>query len=213
MIEGTPMPPGSSMVTRVPAWIGGSPCAGKSTVAAVIAAARGAAVYSCDEAFERHTDAGPTFARVRAMSVGDRLSRPIAAQVSDVFALYREQWPLIVGDLAGAGLVAEGAALLPSLLASEGVPPDRAVWLVPTEEFQRRHYRQRAWARELVAPLPDPADAFDRWMRRDAAFARIVQAEARDLGYRVVTVDGSVTARDLADRLLGSLWPPRSDRH
>jgi hypothetical protein len=127
-------------------WIGGSPCSGKSTVAATIAAARAVPVYSCDGAFARHADAGPVLRKVTGMSIGDRLAQPVDVQVDDVFCLYREEFPLILDDLrtAAPGTVVEGAALLPELLAGICVPGHRAVWIVPTWEFQVRHYRQRA---------------------------------------------------------------------
>ncbi|MEU8662863.1 hypothetical protein [Actinoplanes philippinensis] len=53
-------------------WIGGSPCAGKSTVAGRIAGRRGVPVYSCDDAFDRHADGGPVLRKVTAMGVGER---------------------------------------------------------------------------------------------------------------------------------------------
>src|SRR4051812_44033795 len=59
-------------------WIGGSPCSGKSTVAAVIAAARGLPLYSCDDAFERHAVVGgPTLRKVAGMTIGARLAQPV----------------------------------------------------------------------------------------------------------------------------------------
>ncbi|WP_433073314.1 hypothetical protein ACQP1P_25350 [Dactylosporangium sp. CA-052675] len=176
-------------------WIGGAPCSGKSTVAGLLAGARDLPLYSCDDAFERH--GGPTFDRIRAMSVGDRLAQPVEVQVEDVFRLGREQFPAILAELPETG-IAEGAALLPELLDAHGVPRDRAVFVVPAEEFQRRQYRRREWARELVAGTADPEGAFDRWMERDATFARLVADQARDLGYPVVTVDGSEGAEDIA---------------
>ena len=38
-------------------FLGGSPCAEKSTVAALLAREHGLRVYSCDAAFERHAEA------------------------------------------------------------------------------------------------------------------------------------------------------------
>ncbi|MEV4755831.1 hypothetical protein AB0J86_12065 [Micromonospora sp. NPDC049559] len=179
-------------------WIGGSPCAGKSTVAARLAADRGATLYSCDEAFERHAatvdpERGRTLRRVVALGIEERLGQPVDRQVDDLFRLYVEEFPLILADLAriAGARVPEGAALLPELLAARRVAPDRAVWIVPTGEFQRRHYRRRRWAWELLASLPEPEWAFDRWMRRDELFASRVAEQARDLGYPVIVVDGT----------------------
>jgi 2-phosphoglycerate kinase len=177
-------------------WIGGSPCSGKSTVAGIVSASRNILLYSCDDAFERHAatiqpTAGPTLKKVTAMSIEDRLAQPIGVQVGDVFRLYRE----------------EGAALLPELLASQNVPPERAVWVVPTEDFQRRQYRQRTWARNLLASAVDPERAFIRWMQRDAAFAQLIADQARELGYPVITVDGTAGATDIAAAVNDLLAP------
>ena len=184
---------------RVPAtrvWIGGSPCAGKSTVAALVAATLDWPLYSCDDAFDRHAAlAGPTMRKVTTMPVGDRLAQPVDVQVADVFRVYREQFPLIRAELPDPAVI-EGAALLPSLLTAESVPPGRAVWLVPTPAFQRHHYERRPWAGDLLTGLP--ASAFDRWMQRDERFATRVATEARSLGYRVLTIDGTVPPAEIA---------------
>ncbi|WP_433040577.1 hypothetical protein [Dactylosporangium sp. CS-033363] len=208
-------------------WIGGSPCSGKSTIAATLSgrprpgestaaatlggggggAGDGGPVYSCDDAFERH--GGPTFDLVRAMSIGQRLAQPIEVQVEQQFRLYREQWPQILADLTAPSIV-EGAALIPELLDSHGVPRDRAVFVVPTAEFQRRQYRRRSWVWTLLATTGDPEDAFDRWMRRDETFALLVADQARDAGYRVLTVDGTESAADLATAVSVLLAPERA---
>jgi hypothetical protein len=191
------------MVDRL--WIGGSPCSGKSTVAGLIASSRNRLLYSCDDAFQRHAAAvepaeGPALKKVTTMDIGDRLAQPIEVQVDDVFRLYREEFPLIAQDLTEAGgpIVVEGAALLPELLAGQNVPHDRAVWIVPTEDFQRRQYRRRGWAHDLLASTADPDRAFQRWMRRDTVFAHLIAGQARALGYPVISVDGTASATGVA---------------
>lgn len=39
-------------------WVGGSPCAGKSTLAAILARRHGLALYRCDEALAAHLRRG-----------------------------------------------------------------------------------------------------------------------------------------------------------
>jgi hypothetical protein len=181
-------------------WIGGSPCSGKSTVAAHLAAVASRTVYSCDDGWERHAAAAtaaeqPVLTKLCSLPADVRLRQPLGIQVSDVVEAYREQFPFILRDLSSdRRVVVEGAALLPEFLSSLGVPPGRAVWLVPTEAFQRAHYGRRRWARDLLAGASDADDLFETWMRRDAAFGRLVALQARDLGYRVITVDGSAPA-------------------
>ncbi|WP_367128020.1 hypothetical protein [Saccharothrix sp. HUAS TT1] len=173
----------------------------------LLAAAWGATAYSCDDRFERHAAEAPggVAARLVSWSAGERLARPVGVQVADRFAAYREQFPLVVRDVAaiGGAVVVEGAALLPELVAGLGVPAARAAWLVPTPRFQVRHYARRAWARELLRDAPDPGGAFRRWMRRDARFAAAVAGQARDPGHRVVVVDGSRSAARIAADLFG----------
>lgn len=113
-------------------------------------------------------------------------------------------------DLAGtvSPTVVEGAALMPELLATIGIPADRALWLVPTEEFQRAHYARREWARELLSEAPDADALFETWMRRDAAFGRLIMLQAEDLGYRVIDVDG----RSAADEVFATVSDWLSER-
>jgi hypothetical protein len=179
-------------------WIGGSPCSGKSTVAAMLATALGRPLYTCDDHWSDHVARGvagrlPVLTKLGRLPADVRLRQPLDVQVADVFAAYREEFALMLDDLsAGTGaMVVEGAALLPDLLASLGVPSRSAVWIVPTEEFQRAHYARRPWARDLVAGAPDADALFETWMRRDGAFARSIALQAVDLGYRVITVDGT----------------------
>lgn len=185
-------------------WIGGSPCSGKSTVAQQLAACLGWPLYTCDDHWDDHVGRGtrgrlPILTKLGALPIDVRLRQGFDVQVADVFEAYLEEFPLIDEDLAAASspTVVEGAALLPELLAMAGVPVDRAAWLVPTEEFQRAHYARRRWARELLTGTLDADDLFETWMRRDAAFGRCVALQARDLGYRVITVDGRMPAESV----------------
>ena len=87
--------------------------------------------------------------------------------------------------------MAEGAALLPALLAEQEVPPARAIWIVPEESFQRTQYARREWRHDVLRTCSDPEQGWENWMARDAGFACRVAAGAVGLGYRVVLVDGS----------------------
>jgi len=181
-------------------WIGGSPCSGKSTVADRIAATHGFDVYRCDEAYFRHQDlvapeAHPIFHRLSNATCDELWLRPVSTQVSEELALYREEFPFILDDLAGSrgtqARIVEGAALLPELLAGQGVERRRAIWIVPTEHFQRERYAQRAWRHDVLADCGDKEQAWNNWMERDASFARFVAREAHERGFRVLTVDGT----------------------
>ncbi len=85
-------------------WIGGAPCAGKSTVAAILAERHGLALYRCDDALEAHVRRSEPVASslLHALTATrwDALwMRPVATQIREELAFYREEFPLIVEDL------------------------------------------------------------------------------------------------------------------
>jgi hypothetical protein len=213
-------------------WIGGSPCSGKSTIAQRLSSAYGLSIYSCDDAFERHRllvtpECQPIFARLASASCDELWLRPVPQQIEEELAFYREEFPFILSDLehlvrlaegdSRLAWVAEGAALLPSLLAGLGVPPAQAIWIVPAEAFQRTHYARRDWRHDVLRDCSDPEQGWENWMARDAGFARRVAIEAERLGYTVILVDGARPVDDIyADVVrhfgLGGLRPDRLPR-
>lgn len=184
-------------------WIGGSPCSGKSTIAQTLAEKYGWRYYSCDDAFWRHNqvttpEAQPTFYRVMRLSSEDVwVSRPVAQQVAEEIAIYREEFPMILADLLALPrtqpILAEGAALLPECVAPLLTKSGHAVWVTPTADFQLAHYAQRAWAKDVVKDCSDPALAFDNWMQRDIQFAQFVRDEAQARGFPSLVVDGKLS--------------------
>ncbi len=135
-------------------------------------------------------------ARAWRLSWDGRFMRPVEEQVADVFAIYREEFELLLGILAGyppqRPILAEGNAWLPELLSAAGVSPARAAYLVPTPEFQQAHYSNREFINEILSQCADPQAAFASWMARDARFGELVSAQAEAWGAPVLRVDGSL---------------------
>jgi hypothetical protein len=201
--------------------IGGSPCSGKSSVAEALVARHDLAYYRCDEAYFRHVaianqEQYPRLFRAsRASPEEVWIRRGVRQQIEDELELYREEFPLILHDLASMPanrpIVAEGAALLPQSLAVAQTSCDRAIWIVPTEEFQRYHYEQRPWRHDVVKECSDPKQAWENWMARDAGFAKAVAEEAQSLGFKVLTTDGTRSIDDTV-RLVEEHFGLISDR-
>ena len=80
---------------------------------------------------------------------------------------------------------------MPELLAKLK-PQAKAVYLVPSESFQREQYAKREWAQSLLKSTSDPKAIFDKWMARDAANARTIFEQARAFGFPVLEVDGTL---------------------
>jgi hypothetical protein len=198
-------------------WIGGSPCAGKSSVAAALASRYGLRHLECDlgsdDRLGRMAGQGlSAFDELAALSTCERLSRPPSWQAERELEFYREQFDFLLGELAALpsdrAAIVEGADLLPDLLQRGGVDLDRAVWLVPTAEFQIRHYSAREWVAAYLQDCDDPEAAFRNWMCRDVLFAERVRGLAATVGGRVIVVDGTVSIEDIAHVVAGHLCLP-----
>jgi hypothetical protein len=150
------------------------------------------------------------------LSVCERLSRPPHWQAERELAFYREQFRFLLAELAAVpgdcSVLVEGADLLPDLLHGNGVPMDRAVWMVPTPQFQLRHYALREWVPAYLRDCTDPEQAFRNWMHRDALFAGHVSDLAAAVGARVIIVDGTRTLAETAQLVERHLGLPGGDK-
>jgi hypothetical protein len=194
-------------------WLGGSTCAGKTSVARLLAAAHGLRLYACDDAFDDHRrrarpDRHPGFCRLMDVSGPELCAWPVDRQVEALTAFYKDQMGMIVENLIAqdSPVLAEGSGLLPELVAPFLADPRRAVWLIATPGFRRRHYPERGpWVREMLDGTEDPQGAFARWMERDDELARRRSEQADALGLTARTIDGSLsieeTAAEVARRL------------
>jgi len=186
-------------------WLGGSPCAGKSSVADRLAERFHLTIYRCDDAFNRHIaqcngKEHPSLFAISHLTWDEIWMRPVDVQVAAVLNAYREEWGMILDDLRRLPperpFLVEGCALLPELVAPLA-PPQAALWFVPAPSFQRRHYSQRGFIKEILAQCRDPQQAWDNWMQRDEQFGHTVAADAANLGYTVERIDGQRSLEEL----------------
>ena len=169
-------------------WIGGPPASGKTTIATRLARRHGLRIYGADTRTWAHRDRAlargiPAAIRWEALTPAQRaLSTP---QQALELSLHRERGPMVVEDLLAlpqAPLVlAEG-----STLPAAAVPDrSRAVWLIPTAEFQQARLEERrlsAGARRLFLLL-----------------AETIEREAREHHVPIVAVDGARGIDELVD--------------
>jgi adenylate kinase family enzyme len=188
-------------------WMGGSPCSGKSSIAETLANRYGLTLYRCDDAFWEHMehadpDRHPTLHKLNQTAWNEIWMRPVDVQIAEEMKCYYEEFDMLLDDLLeyprSTPVLAEGAALLPDLVS--GLLPDdrRAIWIVPTAAFQRAHYtpEQRPWVKDILKQCQDATQAFQNWMDRDAGFANQVSTRVRELGFRLIEVDGERTIEE-----------------
>lgn len=188
-------------------WLGGSTCAGKTSIAQRLATAHGLRVYHCDDAFEEHRRRAdpkrhPGFCRIMDLTGPELWSRTAEEQAADLLAFYADELEMILEDirsLPAEPLLVEGTGLLPDRLAGLGARPGRALFLISTGAFRRRLYPQRgSWVREMLDATGDPEGTFDRWMARDDTLAHLRAERAAALGMPVIEVDGRRTLEETA---------------
>jgi 2-phosphoglycerate kinase len=188
-------------------WLGGSPCAGKSSLSEVLAERYDLDLYHVDEAFEIHAQRfdpvlHPALVKWCASAWNERWAQPVDSLLREVIACYGEHFALILEDIRAAQkqkpLLVEGSALLPGQVARVLSRKNQAIWLIPTSDFQREHYAKREWVRGIVEQCDNPPAAFQNWMERDAQFADWLRAEVKALGLNLLSVDGECTIEENA---------------
>ena len=193
-------------------WLGGSACAGKTTIGKQLAAELRLTLYSCDAWFEEHRRRAdpvrhPHFHRLMDAPMEELWSRPAEIQAAELLAFYEDEIGMVFEDLAAleGPVLAEGVGLLPERIAQVSSDSRRALWMIATPGFRRQVYPARgSFVQGLLGDFPDPEAAFSRWMERDDRIARHLEESARRLGLGVLAVDGrqavTETVRMVAER-------------
>lgn len=196
-------------------WMGGSPCSGKSSIAQHLAGKYGLRTYHCDEAFTEHqpritAHEQPMLYKWTHTAWTELWMQPLKVLVDEAITCYQEHFQMVVKDLLSLPhsdpILVEGTCLLPGSVSPLLSSKEQAIWIVPTEAFQKAHYRERGdWVDAILSECADPEQAFHNWMDRDAEFARWVLRETTELGLRTVQVDGARTIAESARLVAGFL--------
>jgi 2-phosphoglycerate kinase len=196
-------------------WMGGSPCSGKSSIAQVLASEYGLHTYHCDEAFTEHQQQitahrQPMLHKWTHTAWTELWMQSPKVLVDEAIACYQEHFQLVVKDLLALPhsdpILAEGTCLLPDSVDPLLSSKEQAIWIVPTEAFQKAHYRDRGdWVEAILSECTDPELAFQNWMDRDATFARWLLRRTNELGLRTRLVDGTRTITQNARLVAGFL--------
>lgn len=127
-------------------WIGGPPASGKTTVATRLARRHGLRWYNADTRTWEHRDralAEGSAAAIRweALTPAERATSTPAEALE--LSLHRERGPMVVDDLRAlprAPLVVAEGSTLPAAAVQDS---SRALWLIPTPEFQQARLEER----------------------------------------------------------------------
>ena len=191
-------------------WIGGGSGAGKSTVAALLAAEHGLQLYHA-EPFSKYAgraDPGltPLLQGFMAMEMDERwVNRPPEVMLETFHGFRGEGFDLVLEDLLAlppdAPVLAEGFSLLPRLVARLLCRPRQAVWLLPTPEFRRAAFESRGSTWTIPNRTSDPQRALANLLARDQLFTEELRAQARTAGVQTLDVDGSLDVAESVARV------------
>ncbi|WP_088008140.1 hypothetical protein [Indiicoccus explosivorum] len=194
-------------------WIGGSPCAGKTSVARMLKEKYGFIYYKADDEHPAHVERSteeqhPNMNRSRHLTWGEYWSArfstvPVPRQVEESIGFYEEQFSMVVEDLLAlpdtSPVLVEGSVVLPKKVAPLLADPNRAIWLFPTPDFQVKHYSQREWIHHILKLTEDPDLAFQGWMEKEMGFARSVRESVKKYGFESIQVDDSKSLKENFD--------------
>lgn len=196
-------------------WMGGSPCAGKTTISEIIGQEFGWQIYQIDRHVENYLQRAdekkhPYLTAYKKIGLKDFLIQDPSEQVSQVIGMSQEQFGFIQEDIAelpgDAPILVEGANMLASDVIKQVESSSRCIWLVPTEAFQLETYPKRgSWVQDVLRHHYEPEEAvlaFERWMERDTHMAKWTASEARKHEIPVIVVDGSVSLIDNAETVM-----------
>ena len=203
----------TSDTVRNALWIGGAQWAGKSTVARILALRHGITAYNYDYHDARaHNDRRIARGEPLPASPDDLWVHPtpetMAAQTLAGFPI-RFEWALddLRALVSGRPILAEGWGLRPELVAPLIDSPRRMVVMVPTPEFRTHQVRTLPRAAAVTARVSDPLRGQQNRLERDRLVAEDAVLRARELGIRVIEVDGTRAAEAVADTVTDHFSP------
>lgn len=187
-------------------FIGGSPCAGKSTVADILSKQYDLYYFKVDERLDEYTHRGALMDREICkkqdeMGAEQIWMREPVLQCKEEFLFYEEINDFLMEDLSkaceGKAIITEGAAYVPHIMKKLQIPKDRYFVITPEKEFQISHFKQRDWIPYVLEGCSDMEKAFSNWMERDALFAEKVNQECIELGYPLIRNAGQLSVDEL----------------
>lgn len=181
-------------------YIGGSPCSGKSTLAKMLVNKYHFQYYKLDEHLDEYLQRGADgghelFKKATSMTLDETWFRDPAEQSLEEIKIYEIMFPYAIQAIAEiseeAPVIAEGAGFLPHMISGMNIDRFHYVCIVPTNDFQLKHFSQRGWVDGYLSSCSDKERAFKNWMERDFIFAEDVLNRSKNLGYVSIVNDGT----------------------
>ncbi len=178
-------------------WIGGSTCAGKTTISNALSAKFGLTVYHCDDYIGKHTEKSnakehPNLNKITKASWNDILSMNVEDYLNWTTGSFSEEFGMILEDLDKLSddnpILVEGINLLPKLIKEEIVNIGQAIWLVADDAFYKKHQIERKELFERIKECSNQEQALQNYMNDDLAFGKYILDDAKKLDFKVLEI-------------------------
>lgn len=182
-------------------WLGGSTCAGKTTISKALSESYGFRVYHCDDYIGTHIERSniqehPNLNKITKASWNDILSMNVEEYLDWTTGSFCEEFGMILEDLDQLSddkpILVEGINLLPGLLKEALIDTNQAVWLVADDAFYKKHQMQRKEFFDRIKQCSNQEQALQNYINDDLAFGRYIINDAKKHDLKViVTADES----------------------
>jgi shikimate kinase len=174
-------------------WLGGSVCAGKSSIARTLGAKYGLQVYHYDRHEQEHI-ARRSYSLSISMTMDDLwLERSSDIMAVQTIASWTGRFRFVLEDLLSLPrhppIVAEGAGLFPEIVQPLLSTPRQAIWLVASPAFLPAMRHKRGMT--LPGLTSNPEQAAQNIIARDLLMADHIRRRAAELGLTVIEVEGT----------------------
>lgn len=193
-------------------WIGGSPGAGKTSVAKALGKKYNLYVYHCDDHYKEHINMATRdkhfmIHKLAPMSENEFWMRPVIQQYNEAIKFYSEEFSLMMSNIENIlnkekCMIVEGTILMPSLLNKIKIPIGNMLWMVPTAEFQRKQHLTRGrWVYEILNQCENPSIALENWMKRDEMFAKYITDCCQNFNFPCYIIDGKLDKVEIFNKI------------
>jgi hypothetical protein len=178
-------------------WIGGGPCAGKTTLSRLLAGKYDFRIYNLDWHYAREDRfrGGPAARWWDAHTMDERWVDITADELLErSTASWNERFPKAIDELltlpASRPIIAEGPGAFPWLVGPVLREPSQAIFLVPDLSLRDRVVAERERGGGAVAyrQTHDPERARANHRERDRRLCLRIEESCRDLGLRLVSI-------------------------
>ncbi len=177
--------------------LGGSTCAGKTTISKILSEKYGFTVYPCDEYLGKHVEKSnakehPNLNRAKNISWDEILSMKTEDYLNWIIGLYSEEFDMILEDLDhlsdGKPILVEGVNLLPQLIKDHLIDEKHVFFVVSDDIFYQSHQIHRKEFYERINSCTDSEQALISYKNFDLAFGKYILKEAERLDFQVLVV-------------------------